>query len=135
ATVTLSRGPNFLRLEAVNASGRGSARTVISYTPLPVEVTVDRLVVKRTGGDPILVQRLPQGRARFPAVEEGHVRLFGRVMWIDEKAARGYKGMRVRLYVNGFQQIPATLLPPEYNKLEDRYEARFETDLVLNRDE
>src|SRR5205807_4733989 len=105
--VDLVRGRNSFRLEASSTSGRGPSPTLlVTHVPPPLRVVLDRLVAKKPGGKAVPARRLAHGQDAFAEVEEGQVQLHGRLIWSDEKATRGRKNLRIRSWVNGFQQLP-----------------------------
>ncbi len=135
-TVPLNLGPNPLHAEAVTASGaRGSTREprIVNFHPPPVEVFIDRLVEIKAQGKDVAAKRLPRGKIVFPQVEQGHVRLYGRLKWTNKENAREERHKPVRIFVNGFQQVPVPgrLDPARIDELE----RSFEADLFLNRKE
>jgi hypothetical protein len=127
--VDLAEGLNSLWVEADNASGRqvGPVR-VVTYCRPPLGVEIDKLVVKKVGGKEARVQHLPGGEIAFPEVDYGHVRQQGRIVWPDAKADPRRKNLRIRIYVNGFQQLQA--YPGESTA--DGLQTPFEADLRLN---
>ncbi len=129
--VRLEAGLNYLNVEVVNHAGRAKGPTrAISYVPLPVSVVVDRMEVIKPGGKTRTVKYRPTEKNPFEKVEEGKVLLHGRIVWNSEEAAGKHEHPEVRVFVNGFQQIPAKTLEAGDNKLE----RRFESYLLLNRD-
>jgi WD40 repeat protein len=129
--VDLADGLNSLWVEADNASGRqaGPVR-LVTYCRPPLSVEIDRLVTKKVGGKEVRVQHLPGGKIAFPEVDSGHVRLHGRIVWPDAKADPRRKNLRIRIYVNGFQQLQAY----PGSSAGDSFQTPFEADLLLNRE-
>jgi hypothetical protein len=124
----LDAGPNTLRIEALNKGGvQDSPALEINYLYRPVRVAIDSLVAMRPGAKPEKPD-LQSGGAI--ATQEGRLRLTGRVLWDEAADQRLQKAKMVRVYVNGFQQIPALLKPSEDNPRQ----RTFQTTLVLNRD-
>jgi WD40 repeat protein len=126
---------NVLRVEAVNAGGAQFASIVVNYINVPVTLTIDKIVpfdpetgqpsqpivprVRMDGG--LLVDRSPMGRAR----------IMGHVTWSKANDAQLQKANLVRVFINGFQQVPALLDPP---KGTERLRT-FSAEVVLNRPE
>jgi WD40 repeat protein len=124
----LTPGLNHLRLEAVNDGGQQDAPLVVNYAYKPVRVVLDELVPRVAGSQPIPAKALPGGKFTFPEVAQGYGRLRGRVLWDEADDERLKKTEIVRIYVNGFQQLPATLRPP----VGAARERTFQADLMLN---
>src|SRR5262249_10680538 len=98
----------------------------------PVRLEIDRLVpLQAGGGEPLLPDRQEGGRIVFPPARQGRVELQGRVLWDEEDDDRLRKATLVRVYVNGFQQLPAELEPPAGGGRE----RRFRTPLLFNQAE
>jgi WD40 repeat protein len=126
---------NILRVEAVNSGGTQYASVVVNYINVPVTLTIDKIVpwdpetlksgqaivpkIRMDGG--LMVDRSPQGR----------VKVVGQVTWSKANDAQLKKAGQVRVFVNGFQQIPGTFDEP---KGKERRRT-FTADLVLNRPE
>ncbi len=128
--VPLARGPNFLSLEAVNAGGKVvSPALTVNYVPPPLAVYVDRLVDPSKGGMERKAKYEAAGKISFDDMDQGKVRLEGRVVRADETTA-WEKYREVRVFVNGFQQVPAKILELGDSKLE----RRFRADVLLNRE-
>ena len=67
---------------------------------------------------------------RFPKIDSGRVRLCGRVVWDDpEDDERLTKANLIRVFVNGFQQIPGVLQPASKDNKRVR---EFQADILLN---
>jgi WD40 repeat protein len=126
---------NIFRVEAVNAGGTQYASVVVNYINVPVTLTIDKIIpwdadtqksgqaivpkIRMDGG--LMVDRSPQGR----------VKVMGQVTWSKANDAQLKKAGQVRVFVNGFQQVPAPLDQP---KGKERRRT-FTADLVLNRPE
>jgi hypothetical protein len=124
----LDAGLNTLRIEALNKGGvQDSPPLEINYLYRPVRVAIDSLVAMRPGAKP--EKDLQSGGAI--TVPEGRVRLRGRVLWDEADDQRLQKAKMVRVYVNGFQQLPALLDKPTDDNPRQR---TFQSTLVFNRD-
>jgi hypothetical protein len=128
--LTLDRGPNVLNLYAGSAAGGLHSPTrVISYVPLPLHVVVDRLEDLAPPGKMLRAKPLAGEKIVFAEAAQGRVRLHGRLVWNDKKAALANKIQTIRVFVNGFQQI--TRKSPVLG--DNPLERLFEVDLLLNR--
>jgi WD40 repeat protein len=126
--VQLAHDVNNLRLEAVNDGGEASAALVVIFPRRPVRLVIDGISVKGQPGEPIRPEVRPGGKLVLPELPAGEVRLQGRVLWDEDEDVPQKTGI-VRLFVNGFQQLPAVLKPAA----ETKKERAFEADLLLNR--
>jgi WD40 repeat protein len=125
--VPLECGVNSLRLEATNSAGWLPGPILkVTYVPPPLRVEVDHLVDTGKGGMAHEVRRAGAGKISFEDMEQGKVRLEGRLVRISEKIAWD-RYPKVRVFVNGFQQVDAKTF--DNNKLE----RRFRTTILLNR--
>ncbi len=123
---------NTFRLEAVNDGGESVAHGTVDYKKRPVRLVIDRFQSREAdAGNFLPLPNLDDGHMVFDKVGPGRLRLYGRVIWIDEKDKELREAARLRVFVNGFQQIPVMLYPPE----KDKHERRFEVDVLLNRAE
>jgi hypothetical protein len=68
------------------------------------------------------------GVLTFPEMADGRVRLRGHVVWDEEDDGRLKETKLVRVFVNGFQQLPAELEPAAGSGRE----RAFRTDILLN---
>lgn len=128
--VPLPPGLTQMRVEAANAGGEVSSTPLtVNYPKRPVQVIIDSLLPLGGASDKVEPERLPDGGLRVPELATGRVQLRGRVVW-DEKADERIKKARlVRIYVNGFQQMPALLKPPAKAGARER---AFETVLAMS---
>jgi WD40 repeat protein len=131
--IDLEPGPrNRLRVNARNEDGSVVEPQValVNYLRLPVRLVVEGLQVR--GGDGTLIKAVSgaDGRVTFAAVPPGEVDLVGRVVWHKPPEDSQGKQAATRVYVNGFQQLPAELEPVPGN---DR-ERQFRVPIILNRD-
>ena len=123
---------NRLRAVAVNAGGETQTAVVINYIYMPVQLIIDRLEPIDRRSKPVQPKVLPDQRLVFDdAAASGRLRLRGRVRWSKDNDKQLKKVSVVRVFVNGFQQIPAVLQPPKGASRE----REFVADLLLNRRE
>jgi WD40 repeat protein len=101
-----------LRLEAVNDGGPASAERVVNFVRRPVTLAVEELVPVRPDGASVKPKLGPGGVYKVAKLPHGRVRLRGKVIWDEGDDERLTKARTVRVYVNGFQQLPAVLEPP-----------------------
>ncbi|GIW79576.1 MAG: hypothetical protein KatS3mg105_1383 [Gemmatales bacterium] len=121
---------NRLYASAVNKGGETRTALVVSYLYTPVQLIVDRLEPAGPVGKPIQPTVLPDQRIAFKKPAEiARLRLRGRVRWSKDDDQEMTKVKLIRVYVNGFQQIPAVLEPPKGAERE----RVFVADLILNR--
>ncbi|MCS6853002.1 MAG: hypothetical protein NZ700_17740 [Gemmataceae bacterium] len=123
----LRPGINRLHVEARNDDGPTSTAPVtITYAPLPVRLVIDRITVP--GGITLQPTAQADGLLAFPPAPSGRVLVHGRVLW-DRPDDEKLKGVHmVRVYVNGFQQVPVSLLSTSANR-----ERAFQAEILLNR--
>jgi hypothetical protein len=76
-----------------------------------------------------LARELPGGKFAFPEAAESRGSLQGRVLWDEADDERLQKTGIVRVFVNGFQQLPAILKPAAAGVRE----RAFQADILLNR--
>ncbi len=124
--VSLAPGANNLRLEARNADGLTPAALVATYQRRPVRLVIDGMGEK--GKKPLTPDLLAGGMPAFDKMPAGRVQLHGHVAWDEGDDEDIKKTGIVRVYVNGFQQLPAVLLPAE----KGRRERAFHAELLLN---
>src|SRR5439155_17628923 len=114
---------------AINKAGvQDSPALELNYLYRPVRVAIDSLATIRPGAKSEKIDLQSGGPI---ALEEGRLRLRGRVLWDEADDQRLQKAKMVRVYVNGFQQLPAILDKPGDNPRQ----RSFQTTLVLNRDQ
>jgi WD40 repeat protein len=126
--VKVTPGVNRLRVVAVNDGGEQESATVVNLPAMPVRLVIDE-IRPEGGGAPIKPKVLPEGRLVFTEVPKGQVQIRGRVLWSKEDDENLKKISMVKMYVNGFQQLPAALRSPTGNGREREFTAR----VVLNR--
>lgn len=125
--LALQWGLNQLKIEAVNDGGPRHLEMIVTVPSRPVELSLDRL---RTEG-PKEKTFLPQdanGKRVFSQVPEGLMILEGKVRWTSKDDELLKKGHKIRIYVNGYQQIPVELGPAPSEARERPFKAR----LILN---
>jgi WD40 repeat protein len=131
AVISLRPGDNSVRVAATNAGGAERSQAVqVTYVYRPVRLLLDELGPADRQGPTTAPEELPGGRLRFAAATSARVRLRGRVVWDGTGDPRLGEARSVRVYVNGFQQLPRVLRPAAGNGRE----RRFEVELVLTRD-
>jgi WD40 repeat protein len=127
--VDLERGLNQLELLAVNAGGTSRIRRVLSYIPLPVQVVVDRIVPFDAGLQPMQPAAQGDGRLAFAEAPEADLRIEGRVRWQSLADPSLKTPHSIQVWVNGFQQVPVQLDPPDGDPLSRGFQVRT----LLNR--
>ncbi|MGE3804383.1 MAG: hypothetical protein AB7K24_06900, partial [Gemmataceae bacterium] len=121
---------NRLRAIAVNAGGEQETDLVVNYLYMPVRLEMDGLAPFGQPNKSLEPRKLPDGRLVFEdKAGQARMVLRGRVLWSKENDEQIRKTSMVRVYVNGFQQLPAQLKPATG----DGRERRFEAELLLNR--
>ena len=126
--VTLQPGMNVLGVMAVNEGGKSQAAIEISCVPVPVRIDVDALLTPE--GAAIDLKREANGAVLAPQAPTPRLRIQGRVVWDDPNDPLiSREGLRVRVFVNGFQQRPGILQAAG----KDKPERAFETEILLNR--
>jgi WD40 repeat protein len=131
AVVKLRSGPNTVRVVATDDNGdQGAAAVQVTSQYQPVRLVLDELVPADGSGPGVRPRNLPGGKVEFPPVRSPRVRLRGRLVW-DRSADPTFKeGHAVRVFVNGFQQLPRALrAAPGAGR-----ERRFEVDLLLTQE-
>src|SRR5262249_42760374 len=126
--VQLRRGLNTLRVVAANDGGEQDAALIVNFPFQPVRLVIDSLSPVGSGDKPVPAAGLPGGSVTFPELPHGRVRLRGHVTWDEQDDARLKQTKIVRVFVNGFQQLPVRLEP---GTGESR-ERAFRTDVLLN---
>ena len=120
--VSLHPGATTFRLTATDQKGgAGNATVTLQLPKAPAYVVIDELRSLKPDGPtfrPASDHNDAQGRAVFDEVAEGQAQLRGRVVWADPDDEQLRKPIGVRVYANGFQQIPTETRPPEVGKAE-----------------
>ncbi|HXG11882.1 MAG TPA: WD40 repeat domain-containing protein [Gemmataceae bacterium] len=124
--------PGVNDLEIVAASPDGESRVPVQLSTPALGVWVDILGLQPSAGGPLIPPVVSgNGQVLFPQVPDGRLRLFGRVHFLNERDDKLRRDdLLVQVRVNGFQQLPARLLPPPSN----RPEREFQADIVLNKE-
>jgi WD40 repeat protein len=116
--------PRTFHLVAVNEGGEARAQVTLHWPQPPLYVEVEKLESGKTPGkyfSPVGTDG--QGKAVFDKVPEGQVKLHGTISWNDANDEQFRKDIPVRVYANGFQQIPATAQPPAPGKRKTTFTA------------
>ncbi len=126
---------NILRVEAVNASGTQYAAVVVNYISVPVTLTIDKIVpvdpVTTRSGEAIVPEVRSNGGLSVRRSPQGRIKVMGHLTWSKDNDAQLQKTAMVRVFVNGFQQIPGSLDAPRGKERR----RTFTADLLLNRPE
>jgi WD40 repeat protein len=109
--VQLRRGLNTLRVIAANDGGEQDAALIVNFPYRPVRLVIDSLSPIGSDDKPVPAAVRAGGALGFPEMPHGRVRLQGHVAWDEEDDARLKQTKIVRVFVNGFQQLPAILEP------------------------
>ena len=126
--VTLEPGTNLLGVMAVNEGGQSRAGVEVSCVPVPVRIDVDALLTPE--GSALDLKREANGAVIAPQSPTPRLRIQGRIIWDEPKdPLLARENLGVRVFVNGFQQRPATLEAAG----KDKPERAFETEILLNR--
>jgi WD40 repeat protein len=121
---------NVLKIEAMNDGGPQVALLTLSVAAQPVELVLDSLRIDdRPTAATVKSEVLSDGTRRFVAVPKGRVLLEGKVRWGGQDDELFKRPHDVRIYVNGFQQVPAKLAAATSAKPRER---SFKTWVVLN---
>ena len=123
ADVALDWGVNELAMEATNDGGMAQATVRVNVPPQPVQVAVESMQIGP--GAPKLE---PELGGRLPPLPIGRATINGVVRWSSADDEALTKARFVRVFVNGFQQLPIALKPAA-SKSRLR---RFEVPVVLN---
>jgi WD40 repeat protein len=126
----LDQGPNRLSIDAVSVGGRPpeSPRLLLSYTPPPILVQMERLTELTKDGKLVEPLRNDRGNLIFPETATGLVWLHGRVTWTDTDKRAGNDPFLLNVFVNGFQQIPFRVRRGDKTNYTE-----FQVQLLLNR--
>jgi WD40 repeat protein len=123
ADVALDWGVNELKMEATNDGGVTDTTVRVNVPPQPVQVAIESMQIGP--GAPKLE---PELGGRLPPLPIGRATINGVVRWSSADDEALTKARFVRVYVNGFQQLPIALKPAT-TKSRLR---RFEVPVVLN---
>lgn len=127
--VPLQPRANPIHFSVVNDGGENKAAVVVNYMRRPVRLNITGLQPWRAAGATISPQVMPDGKIVFPTAPHGRMTLTGSVQWSKEDDEQLRRLSMVRVYVNGFQQIPAELQPASG----DERTRQFRADLLLGR--
>jgi WD40 repeat protein len=129
--VDLDPGDNPFVVRAWNDQGPSpEALARVNYVQLPVRIRFDSLDTGKDGKT-VPVRYTAEGRPILDDVPTGRVTLHGRIL-LDKVNDELVKQLSyARVYVNGFQQLPAVLDPPSRDRPRER---TFRCTLVLSRD-
>ncbi len=120
-------GATTFRLRATDQKGGESIATVTLQLPeAPAYVVIDELRSLKPNGPtfrPLSEHNDARGRAVFDEVAEGQVQLRGRIVWTNPDDEQFRKPFNVRVYANGFQQIPTETKPPAPGQAECTFTA------------
>jgi WD40 repeat protein len=123
----LKPGRTALSLRVLNGGGETFAEErVATYTPPPA---VLRLTALASNGVTVPSTRAADGSAAFGAVDSGRQTLVGELAFNDAKSADLSAPAKVRIMVNGLQQLTAELGPAKDGV------RRFEASLILTQPE
>lgn len=130
--VQLRPGTNSLQVIAVNRRGTSIQRIpTLSYTQPPVLLTVDRLEGRGAADSPPM-ESGEDCRGVFPQVADGRLNLHGHIEFANpHDPLLAKQGTKVRIWVNGFQQMPVDLDQPLAERPAER---RFEAGILLNQE-
>jgi WD40 repeat protein len=127
--IPLAPGENRLVVRAVNAGGEGPpARYLVNLLRRPVRLFVESLELP--AGQVIRPRGAGSNSLAFEELPLGRVWLHGRVAWDPDPDPLLKDLSQVRVYVNGFQQLPALLDPAG----PDSRERTFRAPLLLSKD-
>ncbi len=116
--------PTTFKLVAVNAEGGESTASVTLQLPRrPAYVVIDRLEAPGPDGKSYTPDRIDEQGAVFNEVADGQLRLRGRVLWNGATSGPDRTAVGLRVYANGFQQIPVTLNAPAAETQESAFDA------------
>ncbi len=117
----LEWGMNKLKVEAVNDGGSIEKFLTLSVPDMPVKLAIDS--IRTVKGDSTV--KMMEENGQFPEVPSGEVVVEGRVR-LGQKVKEDHS---VRIYVNGFQQLPVKLGRPSPKT---PWERPFTAKLILN---
>ena len=124
--VALQPGPNSLKVTAQNDGGEQESRAVVLTSQAgPAKIHVTHL----DAGGEVPAVSFDGGRVIFPTVPQAKVVVKGYVTWGPASDAQIGRVSQVRIYVNGSQQLPATL----EKQVGDRRERTFKAEVQLTR--
>src|SRR5262249_11352971 len=123
-------GHNTLRIEAVNGGGVEQKTVEVSYIEKPVRVEIVGLELRQAQPGSAITRgtELRDGEVIFNRLEDGLVRLHGRVILQKAADRTANTDLEVRSWVNGFRQRSTGLK----KSAQHANECSFQIDLVIN---
>jgi WD40 repeat protein len=123
ADVSLEWGLNELKLEVLNDGGARQTSLKVNVPPQPVQVAIESVQV-----GPSSPKIVPGPDGTLAPLPIGRATVYGVVRWssFDDEALA--KARLVRIFINGFQQLPVALKPAAAGTRM----RRFEVPVVLN---
>ncbi len=121
--VTLDWGLTAFRLLAANDGGVRTVPLNINVPPQPVRLELDHVEIAPAG-----LKVEPNEDGSFAPLAAGRVVLHGSVRWNPNDDAILQKAKQVRMFVNGYQQLPVELKPA----VGESRERKFQVPVVLN---
>ena len=106
ADVALDWGVNELKLEATSDGGASGTTVRVNVPPQPVQVAIESMQV-----GPAAPKLEPELGGRLPPLPIGRATINGVVRWSSADDEALSKARFVRVFVNGFQQLPIPLKP------------------------
>jgi WD40 repeat protein len=121
--VALEWGLNSLRILAWNEGGVRTSALNINVPPQPVRLDLEHVEIAQAG-----LKIRPGTDGGFAPLPVGRVVLHGNVRWNSFDDANLQKAKQVRMFVNGFQQLPVEMK----TAAGQARERKFEVPVVLN---
>jgi WD40 repeat protein len=121
--VALDWGLNFLRILASNEGGVRELPLNINVPEQPVRLDLEHVEIA-----PVGLKFTPDTDGKFKPLPAGRVVVHGSVQWSSNKDAALQKVKQVRLFVNGFQQLPVDMKPVAGKERQ----RKFQVPIVLN---
>ncbi len=129
--VDLAPGSNTFLCTVTNAAGPSGRQLQLNLVPKPVWVYFDSLEsLSRRKASVSIYPNIAGKREqpRFQTLPSAHVQLHGHIDWNDQADGELTEERKtVRVYVNGFQQVPGQLVPHGHGGRWD-----FDVNLILN---
>ena len=120
---------NRIRVAAVNEGGPADAQVAVTYLYFPVRLAIKSLKPHGKEANPVAPIELANGGILVAPMSTGRVQLTGSVLAGKLDAGQLKKVNYVRVFVNGFQQVPAQIQPAEDAS---QLERPFQAELLLN---
>jgi WD40 repeat protein len=122
----LSSGASTLSVVAENPDGPGNVRAVLTVLLPPPRLVLTSLEpVGRPAGPPSPIAQGSDGRLTASKVAPSRLWLNGEVIWGSRKEKQLRDKHLVRVYVNGAQQLPEYLDPPEGESLKRTFKVQI----------